>query len=103
MQLSYSEKGGLYELFCLDAEEQFFNGVMNQFQQLIFFGMLLSLFELWRRRDMESCLLPLIILGGLLYHLLFEAKSQYALPYFVLMIPMAAFGFGWFFYRIENR
>ena len=65
--------------------------------------MLLSLFELWRRRDMESSLLPLIILGGLLYHLLFEAKSQYALPYFVLMIPMAAFGFGWFFYRIENR
>ena len=76
---------------------------MNQFQQLIFFGMLLSLFELWRRRDTESSLLPLIILGGLLYHLLFEAKSQYALPYFVLMIPMAAFGFGWFFYRIENR
>ena len=76
---------------------------MNQFQQLIFFGMLLSLFELWRRREMESSLLPLIILGGLLYHLLFEAKSQYALPYFVLMIPMAAFGFGWFFYRIENR
>ena len=76
---------------------------MNQFQQLIFFGMLLSLFELWRRRDMESSLLPLIILGGLLYHLLFEAKSQYVLPYFVLMIPMAAFGFGWFFYRIENR
>ncbi len=76
---------------------------MNQFQQLIFFGMLLSLFELWRRRDMESSLLPLIILGGLLYHLLFEAKSQYAMPYFVLMIPMAAFGFGWFFYRIENR
>ena len=102
VQLSYSEKGGLYELFC-GRGEQFFNGVMNQFQQLIFFGMLLSLFELWRRRDMESSLLPLIILGGLLYHLLFEAKSQYALPYFVLMIPMAAFGFGWFFYRIENR
>ena len=102
VQLSYSEKGGLYELFC-GRGEQFFGGVMNQFQQLIFFGVLLSLFELWRRRDMESSLLPLIILGGLLYHLLFEAKSQYALPYFVLMIPMAAFGFGWFFYRIENR
>ena len=102
VQQSYSEKGGLYELFC-GRGEQFFGGVMNQFQQLIFFGVLLSLFELWRRRVMESSLLPLIILGGLLYHLLFEAKSQYALPYFVLMIPMAAFGFGWFFYRIENR
>ena len=76
---------------------------MNQFQQLVFFGMLLSLFELWRQRDMRNCLLPLIVLGGLLYHLLFEAKSLYAQPYFMLMIPMAAFGFGWFFYRIENR
>ena len=76
---------------------------MNQFQQLVFFGMLLSLFELWRHRDMRNCLLPLIVLGGLLYHLLFEAKSLYAQPYFMLMIPMAAFGFGWFFYRIENR
>ena len=63
VQQSYSEKGGLYELFC-GRGEQFFGGVMNQFQQLIFFGVLLSLFELWRRRVMESSLLPLIILGA---------------------------------------
>ncbi len=37
-------------------------------------------------------LLPLIILGGFLYHLLFEAKSQYALVYLPMMLPYAAFG-----------
>ncbi len=37
-------------------------------------------------------LLPLLILGGFLYHLLFEAKSQYTLLYFVMMFPYAALG-----------
>ena len=102
VQPSYSEKTGIYRLLC-ESGEPVTKVLMNQFQQLVFFGMLLSLFELWRHRDMRNCLLPLIVLGGLLYHLLFEAKSLYAQPYFMLMIPMAAFGFGWFFYRIENR
>ncbi|MFR6375417.1 MAG: hypothetical protein ACLUN5_02505 [Oscillospiraceae bacterium] len=30
--------------------------------------------------------------GGALYHLLFEAKSQYAFPYAVLLLPVAAMG-----------
>lgn len=37
-------------------------------------------------------LLPLLILGGFFYHLLFEAKSQYTLLYYVIMFPCAAFG-----------
>ena len=31
-------------------------------------------------------------LGGALYHLLFEAKAQYAYPYMVYMLPLAAAG-----------
>lgn len=37
-------------------------------------------------------LIPLFILGGGLYHMLFEAKSQYILPYFVMIIPFSAYG-----------
>ncbi len=36
--------------------------------------------------------LPLILLGGVLYHLIFEAKSQYAYVYAVLLVPLAAHG-----------
>ena len=43
------------------------------------------------------------MLGGLLYHLLFEAKSQYALPYFVLLVPLAAWGLSRLFHRTEHR
>ena len=48
--------------------------------------------SLWRRREICQCLLPLIILGGVLYHLLCEAKSQYAFAFFMLMIPIGAYG-----------
>ena len=37
-------------------------------------------------------MLPLIVLGGMMYHMLFEAKSQYAYVYAVLLVPLAARG-----------
>ena len=47
-----------------------------------------SFFSTWS----ETILLPLILLGGFGYHLLFEAKSQYALTYLPLLLPIAAYG-----------
>ena len=45
-----------------------------------------------KRRDVLQTVLPLIVLGGMMYHMLFEAKSQYAYVYAVLLVPMAARG-----------
>lgn len=102
VQLSYSEKGGLYRALCEQGAKRTL-AVMNQFQQLVFLGVLFGLAGLLRRRDLLPALLPLILLGGLLYHLLFEAKSQYAMPYFMLMLPLAAYGFSRLFRRVEYR
>lgn len=52
-----------------------------------------------KKRSGLDLLLPLIFFGGALYHLLFEAKSQYAFPYVVLLLPVAAKGLC----RIEAR
>ena len=41
---------------------------------------------------MAALALPVTILGGALYHLIFEAKAQYAYPYMVYMLPLAAIG-----------
>lgn len=46
-----------------------------------------------KKLNTESLILPVAILGGALYHLIFEGKSQYILPYFILLIPFAAYGF----------
>jgi hypothetical protein len=77
--------------------------VMNVYQQFIFLCLLFGLIRLWRKKDLLRCLLPLVLLGGILYHLLFEAKSQYAMPYFVLILPIAAYGLFTFFRKVELR
>lgn len=102
VQNSFGEKGFLYNLLCGDNSRRT-HSFMDVFQQLIYLGIVLGLALLWRNRSPENCLLALIILGGMLYHLLFEAKSQYALPYFVLMVPLAACGFDRLFKLIEDR
>lgn len=39
-----------------------------------------------------AALLPLTVFGAFVYHLLFEAKSQYVLVYLPMLLPYAAFG-----------
>lgn len=65
---------------------------MNLFQTLVY-G--LTLIYLWNRRKtgtMEQLFFPLVVLGGFLFHTLWEAKSQYIFPYLVCMLPAAAEG-----------
>ena len=102
VHLSYSEKNGIYRLFCESGHRRTL-GVMNQFQQLIYLGALLGTAMLWKDRRLPRCTLALILLGGLLYHLLFEAKSQYALPYFLMLVPMAGAGLTALFRKVEFR
>lgn len=99
---SYSSKGRLCTFLCESGAKRTL-AVMNQIQQLVFLGLLFGIIRLWRKKDLLRCLLPLILLGGLLYHLLFEAKSQYALPYFVLILPIAAYGLFTLFRKVELR
>ena len=57
-------------------------------------GVLLWL--LFGRRDkrfFESLLLQIAVLGGFVFHCFWEAKGQYTLSYFVLLLPLAVLGF----------
>ncbi|MBQ8682974.1 MAG: hypothetical protein IJ518_00475 [Clostridia bacterium] len=47
-----------------------------------------------RRIDPATATLLTVLLGGGLYHLLFEGKSQYILTYFILLVFFAAYGLG---------
>ena len=65
---------------------------MDHHAQMIFLGAFAATIMLLRKRNNASTTLMLVILGGFLYHSVFEAKSQYILPYFIIMIPLAAYG-----------
>lgn len=49
----------------------------------------LSCRKKWR---LDRAYFVLNIFGGLLFHMLWEAKARYTLGYFVLMLPLAAYG-----------
>lgn len=77
-----------------------FNHYCNIYQLLIYIGALLCL--LWlssghsRSGQQSPSLLPYIgmiaVLGGFLFHMVWEANSRYILPYFLLLLPYAAMG-----------
>lgn len=84
------------------AAEHVFNGklhrlicrFMNQYQSLIYGGVFLwLLYSFWRKKDLSQLVLLIAVFGGFLFHMLWEAKGRYILPYFVMMLPMAAAGF----------
>ena len=48
-----------------------------------------------RKREgfFESLLLQITVLGGFIFHCVWEAKGQYTISYFVLLLPLAVLGF----------
>lgn len=65
---------------------------MNLYQLLMFAGTLLCAWSLRKNGDISKVICLLCILGGFLFHILWEGKSQYLISYFPLMLPCAAWG-----------
>ena len=64
-----------------------------------------GLLRLWREgmeRD-ELLFSVIFLLGGILFHLLWETKSQYVSGYVFLLIPLAALGADWLSRAISAR
>ncbi len=93
----FGEKTGVAKYVCGDGEKGT-KKVMDITVQTVYFGFTCACFYLvytsFKRKntDISSVVLLVIIIGGFLYHLLFEAKSQYVLPYVIIMIPYAVYG-----------
>ena len=66
----------------------------NYYTMLIYVGFAAGMIWLIVRRKANAVtsLLPIAVMGGVMYHMLFEGKSQYLLPYFVLLMPFAMYG-----------
>ncbi len=74
------------------APGRLLEGWMNLGQTALYLlAALGALFQL-RRPKTAMITLPMAVLGGFLYHQLFEGKSQYIFPYAMLLLPLAAYG-----------
>jgi hypothetical protein len=67
-------------------------GYLNAFQNLIYLLALADVLKNLRRKTMsrERLLLPLTFLGGFLFLIVWEAKAQYSILFFVLLFPAAS-------------
>lgn len=87
----YQPKGRIAAFFCYRGERitKLYMDCVAQYIFVMFFvGIVLTL----KKKRYESLTFPLIIIGGFAYHMLSEGKSQYILPYFILMTAFAAYG-----------
>lgn len=66
----------------------------NLFQSFLYFFSLLFVIGKWKKATIPELLLPVIFIGGFLFHIFWEAKGQYTLPYCVCLLPMCVWGYG---------
>ena len=71
-----------------------FDRWFNYYNMVVFFGFTAGMAWLVIRKKLNpgTIILPVAVFGGLLYHTICEAKSQFMLPFFVMLIPFAAYG-----------
>ena len=65
--------------------------VLNIFQTIIYFGALMWVLRS-RKSNIFSWIGMVMVIGGFLFHTMWEAKAQYALNYFLLLIPYSVVG-----------
>lgn len=90
----YTELNGLAKSIYDGSTGQFLEIYFNLYIQILYLLFAVGLYCMFlnKKNNIETVLLPLIILGGFGYHLLFEGKSQYVLTYIPLLIPIASYG-----------
>lgn len=87
----YAEKNSFANWVC-GKGEILVKKFMDWFAQLVFFAFGIGCIFAVKRKDFFQLILPLIFLGGFIYQFISEGKSQYIMPYFIVMTGAAAYG-----------
>lgn len=66
--------------------------VLDALQSVVYFGALAYFITRIRRGEVFHWTLAVVFLGGFLFHLVWEAKGQYTISFFVLLFPYAVQG-----------
>ena len=70
-----------------------YTGFVNLLQTWILAGSFLYALLRFRKSTWQEILFPLTFIGGFLFHLFWEAKSIYVMPYFLLLLPLCIWGY----------
>ena len=67
---------------------------VNIFQTVIYIGALFLIVFRFKKGKINETLLILTFIGGFIFHIIWEAKSMYAMPFFLLLLPISCNGWG---------
>lgn len=81
------------------VEEEYF----NIYQIIIFIFAGIALLKIRKNDNIEELLLPVIFLGGLLFHIIWETKSIYVIQYYYILLPFSAYGINLTFEYIKEK
>ena len=76
---------------------------MNILQTIILFGSLVYMILNFKKNNIEQLIFAIIFIGGFLFHLIWEAKCQYTITYFILLIPYSVKGYMELSRVIDNK
>lgn len=67
-------------------------GYCNIYQLIIFFTATLFFWYNRKKINIKQSILMIIVIGGFLFHIIWEANSKYILTYYIYILPYAALG-----------
>ncbi|MDR0788787.1 MAG: hypothetical protein LBN03_01145 [Bifidobacteriaceae bacterium] len=76
---------------------------MQAYKLIIAVFTLVALIILSKSKKIIVFLIPFIIAGAAAFYQISEGKDEYVMPFFVLMLPYAAYGLNRFFIKVEKR
>ena len=88
--LSYAIKDILYNGGIINTILLLWLDVM---QSALLFGLVLFLIFDRKKLKLENSCMIIAVLGGFLFHIFWEGKCQYTIPYYILMFPFSVQGY----------
>lgn len=77
--------------------------IMSVVMFIIYSGAFLYILLGNKKISWQNMLFAMILIGGFLFHLFWEAKAQYTIVYYVILFPYAAFGYSLLISEHERR
>lgn len=78
-------------------------GLLNILHSVILFGAVCFILAAGKKMDIRKHILLLYLLGGFFFHMFWEGKAYYILPYFIMLIPYSVHGYEVFARRLLER
>ena len=104
VQFEREREGFVKDVYADSIQRKCVEEYANIFHLIVMSMSLLYIIYLKKKREgLEKWLISVIFFGGFLFSIMWEAKSRYVFPYFVLLIPYAACGLNLMYLIIEKQ